>query len=235
MHCKDLEPHLLDALKGSPDAALAQDLAEHLASCSHCRELQALWIGLDQLPLEAPDPSLVHQFHLRLRASKPPTRLSGWLLPLAAAVLLVAGTTFVAGYSLRRPDAPTSEGGPVRASLRRGSAADRMQAIALLAPTPHNGSDLTEALLERIAEDPNTQVRLSAVEALYVFGSEPGVATRLEAALRHQDRPEVQLALVDLMAALRERRAVEALRRLLRDGHLGPAVRRRAQSRLEEL
>ena len=64
--------------------------------------------------------------------------------------------------------------------------------------------------------------------------SDPALGQRIAEALPRQTRPEVQLALVDLMVALRERRAAEALRRLLQDARLNPEVRRRAETRLAE-
>ncbi len=232
MRCEDLETHFLDGLKAQNETTLPAGFAEHLAECPRCRALLELWQGLDRLPLEPPDPGLGQRFRQRLAQLQPPPKRQSWFFPLAAAALLLAGVALGAGYSLRFPEA-----GRTRdcADLGRGSASERLQAIAMVSPSRNPECNLAEALLERVAQDPSTEVRLSAVEALYLFGSEPELAHQLETSLQRQERPAVQLALVDLLAALRERRAAEALRRLVQDGHLGPAVRRRAQSRLEEL
>ncbi len=90
-------------------------------------------------------------------------------------------------------------------------------------------------VLDRIARDSSTAVRLAAVEALYLAAPEGDRDGRVEAALRSQDRPEVQVALVDLLVALRQRRAAEALRRLLAEGRLAPSVRLQAERRLADL
>jgi len=232
MRCEDLETHFLDGLKARNETTLPEGFAEHLEECSQCRALLELWQELDRLPLEAPDPGLGQRFRQRLTQVHPPPKRQSWFFPLAAAALLLAGVALGAGYSLRFPETGRTKD---CVDLGRGSASDRLQAIAMVSPSRNPQCNLAEALLERVAQDPSTEVRLSAVEALYLFGSEPELALRLETCLQLQDRPAVQLALVDLLAALRERRAAEALRRLVRDGHLGPAVRRRAQSRLEEL
>ncbi len=232
MRCEDLEPHFLDGLKAPNRASLPEGFADHLAECSRCRGLLELWQELDRLPLEPPDPGLGQRFRTRLARVQPAPKRQNWFFPLAAAALVLAGIGLGAGYSLRRPETRRFQNG---AGLDRGSASERLLAIAMVSPSPNTGGDLVEALLERVAQDPSTEVRLSAVEALYLFGSEPELPLRLVAGLERQERPEVQLALVDLLAALRERRAAEALRRLVREGHLGPEARRRAQSRLEEL
>ncbi len=232
MRCEDLEPHFLDGLKACNETTLPDGFAEHLDECSQCRALLELWQGLDRLPLEPPDPDLGQRFRQRLAQVHPPPKQQSWFFPLAAAALLLAGVAFGAGYSLRLPEA-----GQTRdcADLGRGSTSERLQTIAMVSPSRNPQCNLAEALLERIAQDPSTEVRLSAVEALYLFGSEPELALRLETGLQQQDRPAVQLALVDLLAALRERRAAETLRRLVRDGHLRPEVRRQAELRLNEL
>lgn len=231
MRCEDLETHFLDGLKARNETPLPEGFAEHMEACPRCRALMELWQGLDRLLLEPPDPALGQRFRQRLAQVQPPPKRQSWFLPLAAAALLLAGVAVGAGYSLRLPESGRTRDD----ALHRGSTSERLQAIALVAPSPAAGDQLLEALLERVAQDPSTEVRLSAVEALYLFGSEPDLALRLETSLQRQDRPVVQLALVDLLAALRERRAAEALRRLVREGHLGPAVQRRAQSRLKEL
>lgn len=233
MRCQDLEPYLLDGLKDGNDSGLPPDLRDHLEACAACRALRDLWLGLGPLTAAEPDPELGRRFRRRLAAQEPP-RSRGWLLPLAAAgVVLAAG--FGAGFALRRQDPPRSAGASLAANLGRGSTSDRLQAIAMAIPGPEvNAKGLLEALLVRTVRDPDLQVRLAAVEALYLFGAEPGLASRLETALRAQDHPEVQLALVDLMAALRERRAADALRRLLQDERLGPEVRQRAAQGLKE-
>jgi len=147
------------------------------------------------------------------------------LLPLAAAFLLVTAGAFVGGWLMRG----AADGDSGLALLRRGGSGARVQAIALLGTERRGDPELEAVLLERVRRDEATEVRLAALEALYLCASDPGLPERLEAALAAQERPEVQLALVDLLVALRERRAAEALRRMLDRGVLRPEVRARAE------
>ena len=57
----------------------------------------------------------------------------------------------------------------------------------------------------------------------------------LAASLARQTSPRVQVALVDLLGGLREQRALEALKTLLRAPGTTPEVARRAQAQLEGL
>lgn len=231
MRCEDALSLLLD-----PSVPESPELAAHLQSCAECRAMRELWEKLDHLPAPLPDPGMTHRFRQRLRAETRASRptihpLTGWALPLAAAMLLAVGGAFAAGYSLR-PTASTDS--PATARLRHGSPSERMQTLALVSAPQGREPQLMEALLERVQRDPVPEVRLAAVEALYLFGSDPALGLRLAETLPQQDQPRVQLALVDLMVALRERRAADALRRLLREDRLGPEARLRAEARLAE-
>ncbi len=239
MRCEDIQIHLADGLKDPRDPTLPKGFAEHLESCAECRELRTLWQALGETPVPPPDPGLGARFRERLARELPQPapnvhRLSGWALPLAAAALLMVGGAFAAGYVLRGEPESSNPRQAALARLRRGSPADRIQTIALITSTRGGDPDLVGALMDRVMEDPNVDVRLSAVEALYLFGSDPALGQRIAEALPRQDRPQVQLALVDLMVALKERRAADALRHLLKENRLGPEVRRRAEARLAE-
>ncbi len=221
MNCETASSAMMEALKTSPPSP---ELQAHLEACPTCaeefRELGDMWTALGDLPQEAPRPGVALALQARLR----PRPWRRWPL-LAAALLLL-----VLGYGLgRRASVPEA----TPALFRQPSAGGRLTAIAML--TPDQGPSPVEALLDLVAKDPDPRVRLSAVEALYLYGEEAGRNGRLTQALRTQSEPRVQMALVDLMVALREKRAVEALKRLLREGRLDPDVRKRVQQRLKEL
>ncbi len=216
MRCEEL----LDTLKADPGNPACK---AHLATCGDCRELADLWAGLAALP----DPPAPEGLGRRFAARLPRRRLPAWM-GWAAAALLLAGLGFAAGRGWAGPDGPES------LDFSRGSDPQRLQRVTLAAYGPED-DELAGALLDRIARDSSTAVRLAAVEALYLAAPEGDRDGRVEAALRSQDRPEVQVALVDLLVALRQRRAAEGLRRLLAEGRLAPSVRRQAERRLADL
>ena len=215
MRCEEL----LDMLKADPGNLEAE---AHVAACADCRELARLWTGLASLP----DPPVPEGLARRFAARLPRRRVSAWM-GWAAAALLLAGLGFAAGRGW-------GSSGPAPLDFSRGSDIQRLQRVTFAAYGPQD-EDLAEALLDRIAQDSSTAVRLAAVEALYLAAPEGDRDGRVEAALRSQDRPEVQVALVDLLVALRQRRAAEALRSLLAEGRLAPSVRRQAERRLADL
>lgn len=234
LECLEMDP--VNGMEGATG-----DQRHHLESCAKCRDFVRLRAQLETLPFPEPSPDLEARFLTRLamepsRAPHPLRVGWGWRLSgLAAALLLLIGGAAL-GRSLRVEAPADAEGGTRLQStlslVRSGSAADRMKGLALL--DAGDGS-VQETLFTLVAGDPDTQVRLAAVESLYLFEGDPQLRAQLGTALSHQDRPEVQMALVDLAVSLRERRALEALRRLDRDGKLSGGQRSRVQAAIAQL
>ena len=119
--------------------------------------------------------------------------------------------------------------------LQQGSASERLQGISLIREADKRGETTLNALLDALNTDPNVNVRLAAVEALYLFGADPQVKNRIVFSLERQDSPLVQSALIDLLVSLREQRAVSALRQLIQDQKLNPYVKKKAAAGIQQL
>jgi hypothetical protein len=119
--------------------------------------------------------------------------------------------------------------------LSQPSAAARLQGLAMTARLQDPDPLLLQTLLDILDNDPNVNVRLSAVDALYLFADREQVRSAIAASLSRQTSPLVQIALIDLMVSLREKRAAAALKKLLADGRAIPEVRQRAQSGISQI
>jgi hypothetical protein len=119
--------------------------------------------------------------------------------------------------------------------LHQGSASERLQGISLIRETDKRGETMPNVLLDTLNTDPNVNVRLAAVEALYLFGDDPQVKSRIIFSLEGQDSPLVQSALIDLLVSLREQRAVRALRQLIQDQKLNPYIKKKAAAGIQQL
>jgi hypothetical protein len=119
--------------------------------------------------------------------------------------------------------------------LRNGSASERLQGISLIREADKRGETMFNSLLDTLNTDPNVNVRLAAVEALYLFGADPQVKDGIILSLGRQDSPLVQSALIDLLVSLREQRAVRALRQLIQDQKLNPYVKKKAAAGIQQL
>jgi HEAT repeat protein len=119
--------------------------------------------------------------------------------------------------------------------LDRPSASKRLQGVSISSRMDSPDSKTLEALLYTLDNDPNVNVRLAAVDALYLFHDYPEVKEGLLRSLGNQPSPLVQVALIDLIVNMRERQAVEALRMLLQDERLNPDVKQYAERGLQQL
>jgi hypothetical protein len=119
--------------------------------------------------------------------------------------------------------------------LDRPSASERLQGVSISSRMNNPNSKTLEALLSTLDSDKNVNVRLAAVDALYLFYDYSGVKEGLLQSLKNQPSPLVQVAIIDLIVNMRERQAVDALRLLLEDEKLNPDVKEYAERGLRQL
>lgn len=119
--------------------------------------------------------------------------------------------------------------------LERDAATDRLQGIQFTKQISDPNDALLDKLLDHLNHDPNLNVRLAAVDALYIFGNHLVVQNKLSASLQNQRSPLVQIALIDLLSDLRIKRANEALKSLIENKSVEIEVRNHAQDRLKSM
>jgi HEAT repeats/Putative zinc-finger len=119
--------------------------------------------------------------------------------------------------------------------LSKPSASDRIQGVSYSAEVDAPSDATLGALFKAVDSDPNPNVRLAAVDALYLFRDRPGVRESLVRSLSVQTYPLVQVALIDFLVEVREARAVEALKKLIEAGDLTPEVKQRAEQGLKQI
>jgi hypothetical protein len=171
--------------------------------------------------------------------------------PQLAFTLLVLGLGITAGYWWRGQHPPsllaqqpldtTSE--QLRelqqvmllSLLENPLATERLQGISMSTQLPDPDNQVIDALLMTLNDDPNINVRLVALEALTRYAHTPRVRQGLVQALAHQNAPILQLALADLMVKLQEKRAIQSLRQLLRQGGITPEVKTKVEHSIRTL
>ncbi len=247
MSCEDTTALLLDRFKGLASMDDERRLEAHLAGCADCRAtaetVTRLWadLGADDpgAPQHAvPSERMRARFHAALaayEASGParawrflPERLTPVPLAAAAAVLLAIGV--VVGHAW--PSTRDGDIAELRAELRsvglalldHQSASERLLGVAW-AERAGTGPQVVNALLERVANDPNPSVRLAAIEALRSRLDQPEVRAGLTAALDQQDAPLLQVTLANALLQTGDANTVAAVRRLRDSSGLDPAVR----------
>lgn len=225
--------------------------------------LQALWNGLGDLPVEEPSRNLRANFHhmmdaYRLGAANSVRRKTSpweWLaglwprqplvqFALAGAALvfgLVAGHLYTArGHDQERIATLNSEMQQMRqlvalSLLQQQSASDRLRGVSYSVRMEPADDEVLSALLTTLNHDTNVNVRLAAVDALRQFSSRRSVRQGLREAMRRQDSPLVQIALIDWAVEARDRASATALEDLQKQPDLNPAVSVRLERALNRL
>ncbi|MPZ21875.1 MAG: hypothetical protein GEV06_28980, partial [Luteitalea sp.] len=172
-----------------------------------------------------------------------PKASEGWRHPvwqLAAAALCVA-IGFAAGRSWPSGSSGTELSG-LRQELRdtrqmvmltllqQQSASERLRGVTWSYQLDRPGAEVVNALLDRLAYDPNVNVRLASIDALEPFVDDTRVRNGLVDALAsdQQQSPLVQVALIDTLVRLHEPRSLDLMHLLAKDARVNDTVRRRA-------
>jgi len=115
------------------------------------------------------------------------------------------------------------------------SASQRVMGATVAYELPKADDEIVNVLSKTLNEDPNTNVRLAALEALGKFYQQDHVRRTLVTALTTQKDPVVQIALIRLLVQMKEKQIVNELQKITRDGQVMKAVKDEAHSGILKL
>ncbi len=261
MTCDKIQERFADYLTGDLDEAGRDEVREHIAACAACREdlenLTVVWAKLGVLPEEQPSGAVRSRFYAMLEefktADAPRPAWREWFsfrrpafaASFSALLLLIglgAGWLMNGGPAGRQNGSPASRARSRTCARRwpcRSSAGRPPRSGSRASATPPGSREPNDAtlaaLFDAVDRDPNPNVRLAAVEALYLFRDRPGVRESLVKSLSVQTYPLVQVALIDFLVEVREARAAAALKALVEGDELTPEVKKRAEQGLKQI
>lgn len=119
--------------------------------------------------------------------------------------------------------------------LQEQSAGNRMRGVTYSSQMAQPDSQVEQALLHTLNNDPNVNVRLSTVDALERYAADPQIRRALVDSVPLQESPLVQVALIDLLVQLNDKDSGPALFKLSRDGDTDEMVRERAANAMKKL
>ena len=115
------------------------------------------------------------------------------------------------------------------------SASQRIKGVNVAMEFADPDDEITKALFKTMKSDPNTNVRLAALEALARFQNDPGVRKGLIGALSQQTDPMVQITLIQLMVQMKEKDVLKDLLEIVDDAGTIQAVKDEAYSGILKL
>jgi HEAT repeats len=117
----------------------------------------------------------------------------------------------------------------------QSSASQRLQGVSVSFKLPNVDDDVVKVLVRTLNEDPNSNVRLAAMDALARFEADAIVRQALVSSLSTQKDPVVQIALIQLLVRLNEKRVIKDLERIVEDEQNLEAVKDEAYSGILKL
>lgn len=257
MDNEKLEMQLIDYIDGKlPEAErhqVEQELMRNDKVCKLYEQLKEIIHAMDKAEKLEPPQHLKQQFDhflsTEIAASKKTTKIiffqPAFYRAAAAVALLVVGGSI--GFWISKQNDQQQEIARIKQEMEatkltmmslignKSSASQRLQGVNVALTIETADDEVVRALAKRMNEDPNTNVRLAALDALSKFHDEPLVRKVLIDALASQKDPIVQIALIHLMVKMKEKGVVNDLKRIVDDEATMKAVKDEAYSGMLEL
>ncbi|WP_299221555.1 HEAT repeat domain-containing protein [uncultured Aquimarina sp.] len=244
MNCNQIEEQLIDYLDNNLDQKEHRVIATHLTTCNSCQEslqeLQLVFGGIDNDPVELPDASMKVNFEEMLQKEKEilsdskivslrKNSKNSWktVLQIAATVALIVSAYF---YGKQENNESFSQEMAVLEKekvqlkqevtislIENKSASKRLQAVNYAEEFEKPGNEILKALINKMFYDDHINVRLAAAEALTKFSDSEMVRKALIDALEMEQDPGMQIELIQILVSIQEKRAVPSMEKLLQN------------------
>jgi anti-sigma factor RsiW len=256
MEKEKLESLLIDYIDGrltaDENAVVEKELAQNESSVQLYGQLKHVMNEIDRSPKLEPSSTMKLDFEKALQQEIVSAKKQKHIffhpvvLRIAAGfVLMMAGVGI--GYWIHKNNAQQQEIARLRHEMdstkrmmmtmmtNTQSASQRMLGVAASYQLQNVDDEIVTALLSTMNEDPNTNVRLAALEALSKFHHQDHVRKALIQSLAKQKDPVVQISLIRLMIEMKEKSVIKELDRITKDKESIKAVKDEAYSGLLKL
>lgn len=260
-HIITLFPAYLDNVLGDKEKA---KVVAHLKICPACSEelegFQSLFHAINQEDDLNPSDKLRNNFLRALEQEKnsvdkvvslnnsevkAKNRGINTFLKIAASIALLVGSFLMGSYQQKqrsKKDIAVLETESLEMKqtamlslIDNQSARKRIQGVNFITEFDNPDESIINALAERMLLDQNTNVRLSAVDALSNFAKSEAVTSAFIKALATEKNPSVQIALIGKLVRIHEKRAAAPMKELLEQEDTQPFVKEEINSVLSQI
>lgn len=168
-----------------------------------------------------------------------------WLSGVAASIVLflggyyagkMAGTEKEPALGAIIQELKTTRQMVMLSLLRQDSPSERIQGVNYVYQMKEETTPkVIEALFKTLNEDENTNVRMAAANALFVFREEPKVREGLIGAFEKQTDESIQITLINMLIALKDRKAIQPIREFLEEKPIPEKVKQKIEEQLQTL
>lgn len=249
-----------DYLDGNLSKSEASAFEKHVENCSDCQkdleEMQAFLNVMDE-KVSAPSERLKANFEAALEQEKQhqgkvvqlnPESSSNWtgnVLKIAASIaLLVASFQMGSLFQQRKADADIAQlqdetkqmkQTAMLSLMENQSASKRIQGVNYIEEFEQPDEAIIQALANRLLYDENDNVRMTAFEALAKFTSSETVKNTLIEALEQEKNPSLQVAIIQTLVQIQEKKAAEPIKKLLEKDDTQPFIKDQIKAVLPSL
>lgn len=263
MNDEKMKELMVDYVEGRLDGELKEFVEKQMAKRDEIREeVESLKQGLEILSHDValePDSTLKLDFdkmlHEEMSSSsqieiKQPKKAKlisiGNASRIAAAIALLISGTFIGWWisqdkvsdnkiaALEREMEATKQ--MVLESLdNQNSASTRLNGVNVAHTYTSSDAEIIDVLINTMASDENTNVRLAAARALARFKEDPAAIEALINGITTQNDPVVQIELINIMVELKETKALQKLEQVIDDDQSLETVKDEAHMALYKL
>lgn len=248
-HVSDLLPAYLDNVLSKTEV---NEVEKHLSVCPECQkeleEFKMLFGAIADEPVSTPSNKLRANFEQALEQEKKHTtkvvslskenRKSSWasnLLKVAASVALLVGSFQMGSVfqqsksnddlALAQNESLQFKQTAMLSLMENQSASKRIQGVNYIEEFPNPDEAIVKALSNRLLYDENDNVRLNAFEALSKFTSTETVKTAFIEALGIEKNPSIQIAIIQALVQIQEKKAIGPMQKLLEKEDTQPFIK----------
>ncbi len=119
--------------------------------------------------------------------------------------------------------------------MENQSASKRIQGVNYIEEIPNPDEAVVDALAKRMLHDENDNVRLTAFEALSKFTSSERVKEVFIEALGKEKNPSIQIAIIEVLVQIQEKKAIGPMQRLLEQEDTQPFIKEQIKTGLPKI
>jgi len=256
MEREKLESNIIDYIDGKLNdterASLEQQLANDLEAFALYEQFRKVMTAMDESRTLEPRTRLKASFE-RALAEEMSHRPAGrqvfftavFYRAAAAVILVVSGIG--AGFWISNQQRQQDELAAIRREMdatkammqsmlsNETSASQRIRGATVALELTKADDEVVNALVRTLNDDPNSNVRLAALDALSKFQDEPMVRKGLITSLSTQKDPVVQIALIQLLVRMKEKTVLKDLQHIVDDERNMKAVKDEAYNGILKL
>ncbi len=240
MNCTDIENKLVDYIDGVLSENETKTINKHIESCSSCKnvfnETNELINAFTNETVAQPTSNLKTSFEEMLAQEKKkqpkvialqPAKRNSYksVLQIAASVAILFTGYLLGGYqesqnsqkeiATYQTEQKQLKENMLLAMIDNSSPSTRIKAVNYTEELTTPDTKILEALIDRMHNDSNSNVRLSAAEALSKFTDSELVKTSLIQTLTTEKNPSIQVEVIQILVQIQEKRALDPMKKIL--------------------